>query len=149
MREAKTQAEGEADSPPGARCGTWSLDPRITTWTKGRHSTDEQPRHPKKSAFLFFQLNWQLENRSHMHSWMPEGTQPALEIISYSSWSRVFYIPFHEKSWWQAGYSPLLRDRLPCGSSPRDQRWWSRTEDTGSLDMGPALWLTICPWTED
>lgn len=23
------------------------------------------------------------------------------------------------------------------------------TEDTGSLDMGPALWSTLCPWTDD
>ena len=31
----------------GAWCGTWSQDPRIMTWAKGRHSTTEPPRHPR------------------------------------------------------------------------------------------------------
>ena len=35
-REAETKAEGEAGSMQGARCGTGSLDSRITPWAKGR-----------------------------------------------------------------------------------------------------------------
>ena len=45
-RETETQAEGEAGSTQGARCGTWSQDPGITTWAKGRGSTTEPPRRP-------------------------------------------------------------------------------------------------------
>ena len=35
-REAETQAEGEAGSMPGARCGPRSWDSRIAPWAKGR-----------------------------------------------------------------------------------------------------------------
>ena len=41
QREAETQAEGEAGSLWEAWGGTWSQDPRITTWAKGRCSTTE------------------------------------------------------------------------------------------------------------
>ena len=34
-REAETQAEGEAGSMQGARCGTQSWVPRITSWAEG------------------------------------------------------------------------------------------------------------------
>ena len=34
-REAETQAEGEAGSLQGPRCGTRSQDPRITPWAEG------------------------------------------------------------------------------------------------------------------
>ena len=47
-REAETQAEGEAGSMLGARCGTQSQDPGIT-------KTDAQPlSHPGSPAFLVF-----------------------------------------------------------------------------------------------
>ena len=46
-REAETQAEGEAGSLWVAWCGTWSQDPRIMTWAKGRCSTAEPPRCPR------------------------------------------------------------------------------------------------------
>ena len=36
-KEAETQAEGEAGSMQGARCGTQSQNSRITPWAKGRH----------------------------------------------------------------------------------------------------------------
>ena len=47
-REAETQREGEAGSMQGARCGTWSRDPWVTTWAEGRRSTAEPspPRRP-------------------------------------------------------------------------------------------------------
>ena len=45
-RETHTQAEGEAGSLWGARCGTWSQDSRIMPWAEGRCSTTEPPRHP-------------------------------------------------------------------------------------------------------
>ena len=35
-REAETQAEGEAGSLWRPQCGTWSQDPRIMIWPKGR-----------------------------------------------------------------------------------------------------------------
>ena len=51
-REAETQAGGEAGFLLAAQCGTWSQDPGITTWAKGRCSVTEPPRCP-----LFFSLN--------------------------------------------------------------------------------------------
>ena len=45
-REAQTQAEGEAGSTQGARCGTWSWVSRITPKGEGRHQTAEPPRDP-------------------------------------------------------------------------------------------------------
>ena len=44
--EAEAQAEREADFPWWTQCRTWSQDPRITTWAKGRCSTTESPRNP-------------------------------------------------------------------------------------------------------
>ena len=51
-REAETQAEGEADSTQGARCGTQSRDSKIMSWAKGRHSTTEPPRLPNDILLL-------------------------------------------------------------------------------------------------
>ena len=39
QRGAETQAEGEAGSPWGARCGTRSQDPGVMPWAEGRCST--------------------------------------------------------------------------------------------------------------
>ena len=44
-KEAETQAEGEAGSIQGARCGT-----RSSPWTKGRCSTTEPPRRPNPDS---------------------------------------------------------------------------------------------------
>ena len=46
QRAAEKQAEGEAGSLQGARCGTRSQDPGVTPWAEGRHPTAEPPRHP-------------------------------------------------------------------------------------------------------
>ena len=51
-REAETQAEGEAGSMQGARCGTRSQYPEIMTSAKGRCSTAEPPRHPNIPLLL-------------------------------------------------------------------------------------------------
>ena len=56
-REAETQAEGEAGSMQGARRGTRSQDPRITTCTKGRHSTTGYPGAPEYEFLLSSILN--------------------------------------------------------------------------------------------
>ncbi|XP_072580464.1 nuclear receptor subfamily 1 group I member 2 isoform X3 [Vulpes vulpes] len=47
MREAETQAEGEAGSSRGARCGTRSHDPGVTPWAQSRRSTTGPPRCPE------------------------------------------------------------------------------------------------------
>ena len=44
--EAKSQAEGEAGSMQGARCGTGYWDSRIGPWVKGRGQNAEPPRDP-------------------------------------------------------------------------------------------------------
>ena len=49
--EAETQAEGEAGSMLGARCGTRSQDSRITPWAEGRCQTTEPPRDPLHFVF--------------------------------------------------------------------------------------------------
>ena len=51
MREAETQAEGEAGSMPGAPRGTRSWDPRIMPWAIGRRETTEPPGIPKMDRF--------------------------------------------------------------------------------------------------
>ena len=51
-REAETQAEGEAGSVPGARCGTRSQVSRIAPWAKGRRQTAKPPRDPQTSLLL-------------------------------------------------------------------------------------------------
>ena len=48
-READTQAEGEAGSMRGARCGTGSWVSRITPWAEGRCQITEPPRDPPKA----------------------------------------------------------------------------------------------------
>ena len=47
-RGVETQAEGEAGSTQGARCGARSRDPRITPWAEGRGYTAEPPGCPPK-----------------------------------------------------------------------------------------------------
>ena len=49
-REHK-QREGQREMEEGAWCRTWSQDPGIMTWAKGRGSTTEPPRHPKEKPF--------------------------------------------------------------------------------------------------
>ena len=52
-REAERQAEGEAGSMKEACCGTPSWDSGITPLAKGRCSTPEPPRRPKRSHFKY------------------------------------------------------------------------------------------------
>uniref|UniRef100_A0A8C0T484 glutathione transferase n=3 Tax=Canis lupus TaxID=9612 RepID=A0A8C0T484_CANLF len=51
--KAETQAEGEAGSMQGARCGTRSQVSRITPWAKGSRSTAEPPGLPNTTCSLF------------------------------------------------------------------------------------------------
>ena len=46
QRQAETEAEGEAGSIQGSRCGTGSRDSRITPWAEGRRSTTEPLGRP-------------------------------------------------------------------------------------------------------
>ena len=55
-REAEIQAEGEAGSMQGGRCGTWSWDSRITPWVKGSRSTAKPPRRPRKPLLIWVSL---------------------------------------------------------------------------------------------
>ena len=54
------QAEGEAGSLGGPWCWTWSQDPRITTWAKGRCSTTEPPRCPSLKLLDMISLYFSL-----------------------------------------------------------------------------------------
>ena len=65
-RKAETQAEGEAGSLQWAWCGTWSQDPKITTWAEGRHSTTEPPRAPPRELS---------EARVRLPAWVGEAKQ--------------------------------------------------------------------------
>ena len=51
MRDTEKEAETQADSMQGARCGARSQGSRITPWDMGRHSTTEPPRCPSKIIF--------------------------------------------------------------------------------------------------
>ena len=71
QREAETQAEGEAGSLWGARCGTQSWYPGITPWAEGRHSTAEPPRRPKvlvPGRFLEPRLEFCQSEKTEMNS---------------------------------------------------------------------------------
>ena len=46
-RERDTQAEGEAGSMQGARCGTGSWDSRIRPWAEGSTKLLSHPEIPK------------------------------------------------------------------------------------------------------
>ena len=50
-REAETQADGEAGSIQGARCGTLSQDPGVTPWAEDRRSIAEPPGAPNINSF--------------------------------------------------------------------------------------------------
>ena len=50
-RERERQAEGEADSMQGARCGTRSQDPRIMPWAKGSAKSLSHPGGPMSGFF--------------------------------------------------------------------------------------------------
>ena len=57
-REVETQAEGEAGSTLGARCGTRSRVSRITTWAEGGTKPLSHPGCPDVSFYcvLYFVL---------------------------------------------------------------------------------------------
>ena len=57
LREAETQAEGEAGFSQGAQRRTRSWDSGIRPWAKGRRSTAEPPGHP---LFESFYREWML-----------------------------------------------------------------------------------------
>ena len=151
---------------PSSVTGSWQS---VQLWTRtepglaARVSVSEiriwwgSRQHSEKGVFLFFQLNWQLENRTNcalLGAW-GHKTCPGNH---YSPRSWVFYIPFHGKSWWQVAYNPLLRGRLPYWCFPSEQRWWNRDRrywvlmhwscsvvDTMSLDrrLNPTMpWLS-------
>ena len=61
QRERQRQAEGEAGSLRGARCGILSLDLEIMTWAKGRCSTTERPRCPCLFIFKKMLFIWERE----------------------------------------------------------------------------------------
>ena len=51
-REAETQAEGEAGSTQGARCGTRSWNPGITPWAEGSAKLLSHPGIPLMYSFV-------------------------------------------------------------------------------------------------
>ena len=54
-REAETQAEGEAGSMQGARCGTQSQVSRITPWAEGGTKLLSYPGCPIRAIlFIYF-----------------------------------------------------------------------------------------------
>ena len=65
-REAETQAEGEAGSMQGARWGTRSQDPRITTWAEGGAKPLSHPGIPYGLSFP----KCKKRNRGHRRSFL-------------------------------------------------------------------------------
>ena len=51
QREAETQAEGEAGFMQGARRGTRSRDPRVTSWAEGGAKPLSHPGFPNHCFF--------------------------------------------------------------------------------------------------
>ena len=52
QRETETQAEGEADSMQGARCGTQFWDSRIMAWAEGSIKLQSHPGIPYILVFI-------------------------------------------------------------------------------------------------
>ena len=55
-RGAETQAEGEAASTQGARCGIRSQDSRTTPQAEGRPQTAEPPTDPPNINKILFKI---------------------------------------------------------------------------------------------
>ena len=88
-REEETQAEREAGSMQGARCGTQSRDSRIMPWAEGRHSVAESPRRPLNNTInkLELKVMW---------------TFILIKEITFSSiygaFTKFDYLPTHQAS---------------------------------------------------
>ena len=110
-REAEAQAEGEAGSLPGPWCGTWSQDPRITTWAKGRCLTADPPRCPSLFQVLNFwyspTLSLSLEKISNHRK---KGREPVHQNITLSVHPLI-----HNHSQSLSRRGPILRTFW---------RWW-------------------------
>ena len=52
----KDTGRGRSRLPTEAQCRTWSQDPGITPWAKGRCSTTEPPRHPHTHYLCLFPI---------------------------------------------------------------------------------------------
>lgn len=102
----------------------------------------------KKVCFFSFNSTGSWKTGPTVHSWVPEGTRPAVEIITLLG---------HESSIFSFMVSPgdKLLTTLCSGAgchidaSPASKGDETGTGHTGSLDMGPALLWILCPWTED
>ena len=101
-RQVETQAEGEAGSLRGARCGTrsWSRDRGITPWAEGRCSTTEPPRRP---GGLIFWMNSRLSSswviglfflsypKSFLcHELNPQLHDPVSSLFRFRHWALSF-----------------------------------------------------------
>ena len=45
--EAEAERKADPSAEQGARCGAWSQNPEIMTWTEGRRSTIWAPQVPQ------------------------------------------------------------------------------------------------------
>ena len=87
-REAETQAEGEAGSMQGTRCGTKSQDSRITPWAEGRYSTTEPFGIPGRVSF---DGGWK-RNKERNQAW------GFLQIRDHEARGRGWYLKLHRDS---------------------------------------------------
>ena len=139
MREAETQAEGEAGSMQGARCGTRSQDSRIAPWAKGRCKTPEPPRDHLHfflkvsidSFFSHYEMEIQLTDNVSFR-----GTAWWSDICIYWEMiSTLFFFLRHPTSQLQLPiFPPLCSPTRPSASQT-----WSSQHRNETLILQPIL----------
>ena len=92
-RETDTQAEGEAVSMQGARCGTWSWVSRITPWAEGGAKPLSHPGCPTIS----FKNKTKIQRGYNLHKVTAGKHQNQIQITDYSD-SKV-HVLIHYSAW--------------------------------------------------
>ena len=139
-REAETQAEREASSMPGARCGTWTWDSRNTPWAEGRSSTSKPLRFPNHEL---------LSIKHSMFSWSLFLLFIYLFILFLFLISTKLYLRILERQlvhaqswgvgWGEEGESILNRLGAECQGSPESKVGLDPT--TLRQNQGSLNWL--------
>ena len=121
QREVETQAEGEAGSMQGPRCGTQFQDPGIMTWVKGRHSSPEPCRRPKGLCLLCTYLRFLFPQTGWCLPWVNPTLQNRLAQVISSKVKRSLVPPWPHWAATEASQksvSPKGRSKLPSTFPP-------------------------------
>ena len=99
--ERERHRQREKQAPCGAWCRTWSQDPRITTWAKGRCSVTEPPRYPVHFCSI----------RYSSCCCLSQNQFPEITLIHFPCFSSPLCI----FKWWEAQRSWVESYQYPVG----------------------------------